>query len=46
MPSRRDRPNVLLLYTDQQRFDALGYTGNTHIRTLRTSTPSRHPARA
>jgi arylsulfatase len=33
MPSRRDRPNVLLLYTDQQRFDALGYTGNRHIRT-------------
>ena len=27
------RPNVLLLYTDQQRWDALGCAGNPHIRT-------------
>ena len=28
-----DRPNVLLLYTDQQRWDALGASGNPHIHT-------------
>ena len=28
-----DRPNVLLLYTDQQRWDALGCAGNPHVRT-------------
>ncbi len=28
-----DRPNVLLLYTDQQRWDALGAAGNPHVRT-------------
>ena len=27
------RPNVLILYTDQQRWDALGANGNTEIRT-------------
>jgi arylsulfatase A-like enzyme len=27
------RPNVLLIYTDQQRWDALGAAGNPHIRT-------------
>lgn len=27
------RPNVLLLYTDQQRWDTLRYGGNTHIHT-------------
>ncbi|NLF30694.1 MAG: sulfatase-like hydrolase/transferase [Planctomycetes bacterium] len=27
------RPNVLLLYTDQQRWDALAAAGNPHIRT-------------
>ncbi|MCD6365753.1 MAG: sulfatase-like hydrolase/transferase [Planctomycetes bacterium] len=27
------RPNVLLMYTDQQRWDALGCSGNEHIRT-------------
>jgi len=27
------RPNVLLLYTDQQRWDALACAGNTHIHT-------------
>ncbi len=27
------RPNVLLLYTDQQRFDAIGCAGNTQIKT-------------
>jgi len=32
MPSP-DRPNVLVLYTDQQRFDTLGCTGNPHIHT-------------
>ncbi len=30
---RPARPNVLLLMTDQQRFDALGCAGNPHIRT-------------
>jgi arylsulfatase len=28
-----DRPNILILCTDQQRFDALGAAGNSHIRT-------------
>lgn len=28
-----NRPNILLLCTDQQRFDALGAQGNDHIRT-------------
>ena len=28
-----DRPNVLLLYTDQQRWDALGCSGNPRIHT-------------
>ncbi|MBN2448862.1 MAG: sulfatase-like hydrolase/transferase [Lentisphaeria bacterium] len=27
------RPNILILHTDQQRWDALGANGNTHIRT-------------
>jgi arylsulfatase A-like enzyme len=27
------RPNILILYTDQQRWDALGAAGNPHIRT-------------
>ena len=29
----RNRPNILLLFTDEQRFDALGCMGNPHIRT-------------
>ena len=29
----RPRPNVLLITTDQQRYDTLGVTGNAHIRT-------------
>ena len=28
-----DRPNVLLLYTDQHRWDALGASGNPHVHT-------------
>ncbi len=28
-----DRPNILLLYTDQQRWDALGASGNPEIQT-------------
>jgi arylsulfatase A-like enzyme len=28
-----DRPNILLLYTDQQRWDALGVNGNQDIKT-------------
>ncbi|MCL5269240.1 MAG: sulfatase-like hydrolase/transferase [bacterium] len=28
-----DRPNILIMYTDQQRWDALGASGNPHIRT-------------
>lgn len=31
--SKIARPNVLLLFTDEQRFDALGASGNTIIRT-------------
>ncbi|MCC2686110.1 MAG: sulfatase [Paenibacillaceae bacterium] len=27
------RPNILLLYTDQQRWDAVGVNGNPHIKT-------------
>ena len=27
------RPNILILYTDQQRWDALGANGNTNIKT-------------
>ncbi|MDE2798408.1 MAG: sulfatase-like hydrolase/transferase, partial [Gemmatimonadota bacterium] len=27
------RPNILLIYTDQQRWDALGVNGNTDIQT-------------
>ena len=27
------RPNILILYTDQQRWDALGANGNGDIRT-------------
>lgn len=27
------QPNILILYTDQQRYDALGCQGNPHIRT-------------
>ena len=27
------RPNILLLYTDQQRWDALACAGNPHIHT-------------
>jgi arylsulfatase A-like enzyme len=30
---RAERPNILLLFTDQQRFDALGCAGNPLIRT-------------
>jgi len=26
-------PNILILYTDQQRYDALGANGNAFIRT-------------
>jgi len=29
----KQRPNILLLFTDQQRFDALGCAGNPRIRT-------------
>lgn len=29
----KQRPNILLLFTDQQRYDALGAMGNPHIRT-------------
>ncbi len=29
------RPNILILHTDQQRWDALGANGNSHIRTPR-----------
>ncbi|MFB6295434.1 MAG: sulfatase-like hydrolase/transferase, partial [Halobacteriales archaeon] len=28
-----DRPNVLLIHTDQQRWDALGANGNDEIHT-------------
>lgn len=28
-----DRPNILLIYTDQQRFDTIGALGNPVIRT-------------
>ena len=28
------RPNILLLYTDQQRWDAFGAAGNAEIHTL------------
>ena len=28
-----DRPNIILITTDQQRYDTLGVTGNTRIRT-------------
>ena len=28
-----DRPNILVLYTDQQRWDALGANGNSNIQT-------------
>jgi arylsulfatase A-like enzyme len=28
-----DRPNILLICTDQQRFDAVGCYGNPHIQT-------------
>lgn len=31
--SRRDRPNLLYLMTDQQRFDALSYAGNDSLHT-------------
>ena len=27
------RPNILILYTDQQRWDALGVNGNSEIET-------------
>ena len=30
---KRQRPNVLLLYTDQQRWDTIRYGGNTQIQT-------------
>ncbi len=30
---RGDRPNIILVYTDQQRFDTLGVNGNPLIRT-------------
>ena len=30
---RKSRPNVLLIHTDQQRFDSLGCCGNPHART-------------
>ena len=32
-PRRADRPNVLILYTDQQRWDSLGCNGNALART-------------
>lgn len=32
-PARRDRPNILFLLTDQQRFDCAGAYGNRVIRT-------------
>ncbi|MBM4083813.1 MAG: hypothetical protein FJ272_03405, partial [Planctomycetes bacterium] len=28
-----DRPNILILYTDQQRWDAVGCNGNAEIKT-------------
>lgn len=31
--SGEERPNILLIYTDQQRWSALGANGNPHIRT-------------
>lgn len=30
---KANRPNVLIIMTDQQRWDALGYAGNTEIKT-------------
>ena len=33
MPSTADRPNILLITTDQQRFDTLGVSGNPYVRT-------------
>ncbi|MGH2562752.1 MAG: sulfatase-like hydrolase/transferase, partial [Thermomicrobiales bacterium] len=27
------RPNIILITTDQQRYNTLGVTGNSHIRT-------------
>jgi arylsulfatase A-like enzyme len=31
--SQTDRPNVLIIYPDQMRYDAMGCAGNPHIRT-------------
>ena len=31
--STPDRPNIILITTDQQRYDTLGVTGNAQIRT-------------
>jgi arylsulfatase A-like enzyme len=33
MASDRQRPNILLITTDQQRYDTLGVTGNPYVRT-------------
>src|SRR5688500_6927181 len=33
MPARADRPNILFITTDQQRYDTLGVTGNPHVTT-------------
>jgi uncharacterized sulfatase len=33
MPASPDRPNVLLIHTDEQRADSLGCMGNEHVRT-------------
>jgi arylsulfatase A-like enzyme len=31
--NQKNKPNVLIIMTDQQRWDALGYAGNTEIKT-------------
>jgi len=33
MPRNTQKPNILIIYTDQQRWDALGANGNTDIQT-------------
>lgn len=33
MPGREDRPNIIVITTDQQRYDTLGITGNDAIKT-------------
>jgi hypothetical protein len=30
---QKDQPNVLIIMTDQQRWDAMGYAGNAEIKT-------------